>query len=517
MKQFLAFICILAVANCQTSPYPWPKPNEILGLWPLNNYYRFKDVTGKLNGPTGEGTGNGRVDSDSGPFGDPYQSMKPINGILDVRDAASVEKLQLKNSSFTISFFLKHRGVTTDGLFQFQTDGTSRPKDALSMDFIAKVGNNNNFQISTSGGETLQYQLISDSEWQFIAVTYNAETNRMSIAGRHGTIYKNIISKKIAESLQESNDGFTLGKSNSGGLLNGYSSMSCLSIYKVALTDEELYQLQDVCRLLHSSSPCGATRLPMTAIPPTTTTVARQGQFPWIASVTKDGNLACVASLLDPRHVLTTASCLGSIDSTNLKTYKVIVGNHDYKVQDSFQQTISVGQHIIHKDYDSFTKRNNIAILELSSAVDMGSAYVNDVCLPSYDVQQNFVNDTVTYVVGWGNGGRNELVSATSLRYVTGVPRTSCGSNGDESSYGFESAYDAPGTGDEGAGMLLPVGADGFQAAPRFVQRGIYNGVDSCNKPRFESIETHWPWIKEKIACYLPGGKTLSTCPKLES
>ena len=521
MNYSLVFLSLLAVANCQTGSIPWPKPNDLVGLWPLNNYYRFRDITGKLNGPTGEGSGNGKVDSNPGPFGDPYQSMKPGNGgIFSIRDAASVEKLQLINSSITISFFLRHRGLTNDGLLQFHTVNESRSRNAFSLDFIASILTDKDFKISTSNGEQIDVELINDNEWQFIAVRFNADKGRMSIAGRHGIIYKGIIPKEMYASLAMSNDGFTLGKTYSGGTLNDYSSVSCFSIYKAILNDEELYQLQDSCRLLHSSSPCGATRLPMTAVPVNTTTVARQGQFPWISSVVKGGSLYCVGSILDPRHVLTTASCLGSINSSNMKTYKVIVGDYDYTMTDSFQQSISIANYHIHPDYNSNTLQNNVAILELADVIDMSSPYVNDVCLPSYNVNDDFLNSSnsmLTYVAGWGYGGRNEFVSNTTLRYVTGYAQPLvCNNTGNTTSYGFDSAFDAPGMGDEGAGLLLPVGTDGLQAAPRFIQRGIYNG-NTCNKPRFESVQHHWPWIKQTIACYIPGGKTLSPCPQDKS
>merc|ERR1712212_1152788 len=119
------------------------------------------------------------------------------------------------------------------------------------------------------------------------------------------------------------------------------------------------------------------------------------GEYPWQVGLYTDmlQTPFCGGSLVNNLYVVTAAHCL---DSSN---FKVILGEHDWTkvsrvyVRDPQQITI-------HPDYNSNTFENDIAVIKLSSPVNLNADIpVKPVCLP--DPSSDFTG-MKAIATGWG-------------------------------------------------------------------------------------------------------------------
>ncbi|CAF1392686.1 unnamed protein product, partial [Didymodactylos carnosus] len=122
---------------------------------------------------------------------------------------------------------------------------------------------------------------------------------------------------------------------------------------------------------------------------------AAPNSWPWIVSLQQNGGHVCGGTLIDNRHVLTAAHCL---DSGRMNTYSVIVGLHNQQdLNTGHTQRVSIQRMFIHEKYGRDQEDNDIAILRLTTPVQLNQ-YVNIACLPGPDPP---VNANVI-VAGWG-------------------------------------------------------------------------------------------------------------------
>ena len=93
----------------------------------------------------------------------------------------------------------------------------------------------------------------------------------------------------------------------------------------------------------------------------------------------------------DEYHVLTAAHCLQ--DRTILGSkFTVVAGLHSQKREDSRVQRKQVSRIINHERYDDYSSTNDIAVIRLSSPVQLND-YVSIACLPGKDpaVDENVI------------------------------------------------------------------------------------------------------------------------------
>lgn len=131
-------------------------------------------------------------------------------------------------------------------------------------------------------------------------------------------------------------------------------------------------------------------------------TASKFGQWPWQALVKEATWLGlfsknkCGGVLIAPKYVLTAAHCQPGF----LATLTVVLGDFDIshgKDKSSSQSvTKNVRRVIVHRDYNAQTFENDIALLELESAVEY-APHIVPICLP--EDNENFVG-----VNGWVTG-----------------------------------------------------------------------------------------------------------------
>lgn len=143
----------------------------------------------------------------------------------------------------------------------------------------------------------------------------------------------------------------------------------------------------------------------------------REGEFPWHAALYHakgiDLTYICGASLISRNYIITVAHCVtkrksaNPLDPDNLivyfgkETYEfcleavlmILAGKYYLKkwsspgIQDRYARNI-----IVHDDYNPQTYSNDIALVELTSKVDI-TDYVRPVCLWDEDTELNAIID----------------------------------------------------------------------------------------------------------------------------
>ncbi|XP_023726958.1 brachyurin-like, partial [Cryptotermes secundus] len=89
---------------------------------------------------------------------------------------------------------------------------------------------------------------------------------------------------------------------------------------------------------------------------------AERGQFPWQVGLIIGGSSFCGGSLISERWVLTAAHCAGN-------SYEVRLGATRLDIDEAGSQVLTSRTSIVHENYNSNTINNDIAVIQLPTAV----------------------------------------------------------------------------------------------------------------------------------------------------
>uniref|UniRef100_A0A4W6CSJ8 Transmembrane serine protease 2 n=1 Tax=Lates calcarifer TaxID=8187 RepID=A0A4W6CSJ8_LATCA len=137
--------------------------------------------------------------------------------------------------------------------------------------------------------------------------------------------------------------------------------------------------------------------------------LASLGSWPWQVSLQVAGSHRCGGAIISPYWIVTAAHCVARYGLTP---------HYISSPSPLFNPAYSVSRIIAHEGYDSRTRRNDIALMRLSKALDTtGSSNIRPVCLPN--VGLNFTAPQTGWITRFGrtaNGGETAVVTCG---YVT--------------------------------------------------------------------------------------------------
>ncbi len=251
-------------------------------------------------------------------------------------------------------------------------------------------------------------------------------------------------------------------------------------------------------------------------------TAAASGAWPWQVklSISINGSTyLCGGSLLSNRWVVTAAHCIDNAGTTvSASSVTVRAGSIN---KDSGGELVGVTRVIKHASYTSSTYNNDIALLELSSAVTLSSTA--NVVAPLLATQEATLaaTNTLATVTGWGTTSSGGSTSSVLMQVQVPVLTSSyCAS---ASAYGSQittnmicAGYITGGgkdscQGDSGGPLVVPNGQGGYALA------GVVSWGNGCALPNYPGVYTrvanYTSWLESNTGLTFGGsGSSAINC-----
>ncbi|CAH1790490.1 unnamed protein product [Owenia fusiformis] len=148
---------------------------------------------------------------------------------------------------------------------------------------------------------------------------------------------------------------------------------------------------------------------------------AEIGRWPWMADLYNNRRHSCGAVVIDANWVLTAAHCVARASPYSLK---IRVGWHNQRLRPVSGVEHAVRRIVAHKGYGSIRgsgilNDNDIALLQLTKAIDFNNEHVNVVCLPQKGEQFSGECTATGWGLTQGTGDNTRLREVTVPVYDT--------------------------------------------------------------------------------------------------
>ncbi|XP_069823255.1 transmembrane protease serine 6 isoform X2 [Dendropsophus ebraccatus] len=149
-------------------------------------------------------------------------------------------------------------------------------------------------------------------------------------------------------------------------------------------------------------------------------TQAKEGEWPWQASLQVRGFHICGGSLVADRWILTAAHCFIQDSYATPEVWTVILGKVRLSRSSQKEMAFKVTQLIIHPYHDQDTHDYDIALVQLDNPVPLTSPHVQRICLPTST--HHFPTGSTCWLTGWGSekefGPTSDVLQKTDLRLI---------------------------------------------------------------------------------------------------
>ncbi|KAB0347206.1 hypothetical protein FD754_012063, partial [Muntiacus muntjak] len=226
--------------------------------------------------------------------------------------------------------------------------------------------------------------------------------------------------------------------------------------------------------------------------------------WPWQVGLRFLGNHQCGGVIINSIWILTAAHCVQS--KNNPLFWTVVAGDHDRTLKESTEQVRRAKHIITHEDFDTRSYDSDIALIQLSSALEFNSV-VRPVCLP-HSLEPLFSSE-ICVVTGWGSVSKEGgLASRLQQIQVSMLEREVCERTyysahpGGISEKMICADFTASGGKDVGQGDSGGPLVCKHEKGP-FVLYGIVSWGAGCGQPRkpgvFARVSVFLDWIQSKI------------------
>ncbi|KAH9490177.1 Ovochymase-1 [Bulinus truncatus] len=226
--------------------------------------------------------------------------------------------------------------------------------------------------------------------------------------------------------------------------------------------------------------------------------------YPWMVLLNTDSFFqVCAGTILDARHILTAAHCL--IFSSRVTA---TVGEYDASVNEGTEQVFEIDMVngvSIHPDFSLRNKTNDVAILTLSTPIDLTKKCAAPFLLHG---RYNLLSGQKCQIAGWGSVIRNSPIPSGTLQTaaVTVYRGSDCAAAFPNAPAGFATDPETQLCAGEPAGDVDPcMGDDGAplfcmdDVTSRWKLVGMVSYGYGCETPGLPDVYTHvsvfYPWI----------------------
>lgn len=145
---------------------------------------------------------------------------------------------------------------------------------------------------------------------------------------------------------------------------------------------------------------------------------AARGSWSWAVSIRDRGSHFCGGSIISPLFIITAAHCTDGMQ--NLDDITIQVGSITLvpSSTNTAYQVRSIAEVYKHVDFDYFTFANDIALLRLSTPLNMTRGNLKPICLPTGNTVEP-PNNINMIAVGWGYTSMTVEEVSPVLRQVT--------------------------------------------------------------------------------------------------
>ncbi|CAF2518121.1 unnamed protein product [Rotaria sp. Silwood2] len=275
--------------------------------------------------------------------------------------------------------------------------------------------------------------------------------------------------------------------------------MTFFCIIFLLATVQPTYQVLYSC---NSSVACGCSSSPVSISRIVGGEDAGASAWSWAVSISIDGDYLCGGSIISNSWIITAAHC---VENSLASSVTIYAGSNN---RWSGIQNRTVSQIIIHPYYNSHTFTNDIALLKLTSPLNMSDDHLSRICMPliSSAILASGkwpVANTIVVAVGWGRLSEGGSFP-TSLQQVTlqtiDYLVSTCASMIEDKRTQF--CAGAPGyikdtcQGDSGGPLMM------FTTSNQWVLVGLTSSGIGCARSSYSGLYTRVAVYKDWIISY---------------
>ena len=153
-------------------------------------------------------------------------------------------------------------------------------------------------------------------------------------------------------------------------------------------------------RCKNETNACGCSRRPEVRLKIDGGQSALFSNWDWIVSIRSLNDHFCGGSVLNEWYIITAAHCLE--DAINIKS-RIRICAGTFRLSDPCQQSRRMHSFVFHPLYNKTTHENDIALIRLTTPLDLSDSSVTPICLPSADYPDDYPEvGTEVVSIGWG-------------------------------------------------------------------------------------------------------------------